>query len=70
MGNGEVETNGMERLLMLLRLFNCDHHFSGYCTRTIIVHDEWVRSIAASEDERVLVTASTDQVGYVCYTFA
>ncbi|OMH78408.1 Nuclear distribution protein PAC1 [Zancudomyces culisetae] len=34
---------------------------SGYCTKTIVGHAEWVRRASVSEDNRLLVTCSNDQ---------
>lgn len=35
-----------------------------YCTKTYTGHLEWVRSVVSSEDGRLLVTASNDQVNH------
>lgn len=56
----------------ILHLGTCiyqDHHaiylsFISYCTKTYTGHLEWVRSVVSSEDGRLLVTASNDQVSY------
>jgi WD40 repeat protein len=33
-----------------------------YCVRTLVGHGEWVRSVSPSEDGRLLVSSSNDQV--------
>lgn len=35
---------------------------SGYCVKTLVGHLEWVRSVSPSEDGRLLVSCSNDQV--------
>ncbi len=36
---------------------------TGYCTRTLTGHGEWVRMVVSSEDGKMLASCSNDQVG-------
>lgn len=43
---------------------------NSYCTKTYTGHLEWVRSVVSSEDGRLLVTASNDQVSNALLSLA
>lgn len=51
-------------LIIRLAIFHCCR----YCVKTITGHLDWVRYVQPSEDGRLLVSSSSDQVRYLCHS--